>query len=106
LACHGPAALFNSRRCTAADSRLLGEPERASLVSSIGRAFPARFAAGGEPRPKRSHRLQRRRPTRRGSAVVFSPNLNLVSPAGVSLGSISVSGLASEAEFADWSPVP
>jgi Tol biopolymer transport system component len=41
-----------------------------------------------------------------GSAIVFSPHLNLVSPSGVSLGSISVSGLASEAEFADWAPVP
>ena len=41
-----------------------------------------------------------------GSAIVFSPNLNLVSPSGASLGGISVSGLASEAEFADWSPVP
>jgi TolB protein len=41
-----------------------------------------------------------------GTAIVFSPHLNLVSPSGVSLGSISVSGLASEAEFANWAPRP
>jgi Tol biopolymer transport system component len=41
-----------------------------------------------------------------GSAIVFSPDLNLVSPTGVSLGSIAVSGLGSEAEFADWAPLP
>ena len=41
-----------------------------------------------------------------GSAIVFSPGLNLVTPTGKSLDTISLPGLAGEAEFADWAPVP
>jgi TolB protein len=41
-----------------------------------------------------------------GGTIVFSPGLNLVTPTGKSHDSISLSGLESEAEFADWAPVP
>jgi Tol biopolymer transport system component len=41
-----------------------------------------------------------------GSAIIFSPGLNLVTPAGASLGSIPLRGVSGDPEFADWAPVP
>jgi Tol biopolymer transport system component len=41
-----------------------------------------------------------------GSAIVFSPGLNLVPPAGTALGRIPLQGVSGDPEFADWGPVP
>jgi len=41
-----------------------------------------------------------------GSTIVFSPGLNLVTPAGVPLGTVPLSGVPGDALFADWAPAP